>query len=66
MLVKIDYHSCIGCMRCYDLCPMDVLVWDEEVNMPRIAYDEECSNCGVCWIECPKRAIDITSPVSWW
>jgi len=31
---------------------------------PLVAYEEECAHCGVCFMDCPKRAIDITYPVS--
>ena len=62
----IDYKSCNGCSLCYDICPTDVIAWDKEKAMPEIAYEEECWHCGICWMECPKRAIDITYPVSFW
>jgi adenylylsulfate reductase subunit B len=66
MTAKIDYQRCIGCKKCYDLCPMDVITWDEEINMPKVTYEEECWHCGICWMECPMRAIEITYPVSFW
>lgn len=64
MLIKIDYGRCIGCKKCYDVCPMDVFTWDDEMNLPRVAYEEECWICGVCWQDCPKRAIDLVYPAS--
>jgi len=64
MYVKIDYHRCIGCGTCYDRCPQDVFTWDEDLNMPGVTYIEECWFCGCCWMDCPKRAIDITYPAS--
>jgi len=45
---------------------MDVFTWDEEMNMPVVAHEEECWFCGVCWFECPKRAIDIIYPAAFW
>ena len=66
MAAKIEYKDCIGCKTCYDICPQDVIAWDEELNMPVVAYEEECWHCGICWMECPKRAIDIIYPVSFW
>ena len=63
---KIDYHCCSGCKRCYNLCPVDVFAWNDEKGMPIVAYEEDCWHCGVCWMECPKRAIDITFPVAFW
>jgi adenylylsulfate reductase subunit B len=64
--IRIDYRRCNSCRKCYDLCPMDIFIMDEEIKMPRVAYEEECAFCGVCWMECPKRAIDIVYPPSMW
>ncbi len=64
MPVKIDYGRCNSCRKCYNQCPMDVFVWDEELEMPRVAYEEECWHCGICFMDCPKRAIDIIYPMS--
>ncbi|MBP1608814.1 MAG: 4Fe-4S ferredoxin iron-sulfur binding domain protein [Acidobacteria bacterium] len=66
MTIKIDYRRCIGCKKCYDICPQDVFVLDEQTEMPKFEYEEECWFCGICWMECPKRAIDITLPPSLW
>lgn len=66
MPAKIDLKKCIGCKKCYDLCPLDVFTIDETTNMPVATYNEECWHCGICWMECPKRAIDITYPASFW
>ena len=66
MPVHIDYRRCIGCKKCYDLCPLDVYIMDEVTDMPVVAYEEECWHCGICWMECLKRAIDITYPASLW
>ena len=65
-VVKINYKKCIGCKKCYELCPMDVYKWDEEKDMPIVAYEDECWFCGCCWMECPKRAIDFNFPASFW
>jgi NAD-dependent dihydropyrimidine dehydrogenase PreA subunit len=37
MPAKIDYKHCIGCQKCYDICPIDVFTWDEEIDMPKVA-----------------------------
>lgn len=66
MPAKIDYTRCNGCKKCYDLCPIDVFTWDEENKRPVVAYEEECWHCGICWEDCPKRAIDVTYPASLW
>jgi len=63
---KIEYKKCTTCKKCYDLCPMDVFTWNEEKDIPEVTYEEECWHCGICWMECPKRAIDILYPASFW
>lgn len=65
-VIKIDYKRCTGCGLCYDRCPMDVITWDEKRDMPQVTYPEDCWFCGVCWLECPERAIDIIYPVCFW
>ena len=66
MSAKIDYKKCIGCKKCYDLCPEDIFTISEETGLPVVSYPEECWFCGVCWMECPKRAIDVRLPASLW
>lgn len=67
MPVYIDVEKCTGCKLCYDICPMDVICWDEKKDLPfmGIHYDE-CQHCGDCYTDCPQRCIDITYPVSLW
>jgi len=60
--IKIDYKFCNGCGRCYDLCPMDVLGWDDDEGLPMVAYHAECWHCGTCELECPEEAITIATP----
>ncbi len=66
--ITIDYKKCIGCRKCYDLCPQDVFVIDEKTGLPMVKPEREgeCWFCGICWMECPKRAIDIRLPPSLW
>lgn len=64
--IKIDYHKCTGCKRCYEICPEDIFIWDEETKMPRVARQDECWLCGICFMDCPKRAIDLIYPPSFW
>ena len=58
---KIDYSLCIGCGRCVDHCPMDVLRMDEETGKPYIAYGRDCQSCFLCEHDCPvKGAVSVT------
>lgn len=66
MPAKIDYEKCTGCKKCYDLCPLDCFVWNKETKRPEMAYEDECWHCGICWMDCPKRAIEIIYPASIW
>jgi len=66
MAMKIDYHACTGCKACYTHCPGDVLSWDETLDIPRVAYADECWHCGVCKLECPANAIEFTLPPECW
>ncbi len=49
---KIDYEHCNKCGTCYQHCPMDVFGWDEEKQMPTVAYAAECSFCCFCETMC--------------
>ncbi len=56
----IDYDICQGCRICVDICPTDVLRWDDENLIPEIVYLEDCQLCDLCVIECPDDAITVT------
>jgi len=62
MLLKIDYGKCKACGTCYDDCPMDVIGWDNEKEIPVTRYPDECCYCGNCELYCPVEAIEIMMP----
>ena len=37
MPTKVDDNQCIGCKKCYNLCPLDVFTWQEEIKKPIFA-----------------------------
>lgn len=52
----VDLDACIGCMKCYMVCPDGVIFKkDKKVD---IDYDY-CKGCGICAHECPKDAINM-------
>jgi adenylylsulfate reductase, subunit B len=55
MSIKIDEGSCIGCGRCSDICPGNLLVVDN--NLARIREPQACWGCTACVKECPVNAI---------
>lgn len=67
-LVKLDQQTCIGCGRCYKVCPRDVFDLvereadddshdDDEDNamVMSIANALDCIGCGSCSRVCPKQ-----------
>ncbi|MBC8316292.1 MAG: ferredoxin family protein [Desulfobulbaceae bacterium] len=59
-ITKIDLMLCQGCKTCYEICPMDVIRWNDEELKPVIIYPEDCQLCELCVIECPEDAIIVT------
>lgn len=53
--VKINYAKCIGCRTCYEICPADVFLFEENSKMLTVAYPEECWFCGACIYDCPSE-----------
>lgn len=60
---SIDFKSCNGCGKCYDICPMDVYGWDEKKNVPKVDYPEECRACLYCEFNCANKAVDVKFPM---
>jgi Nif-specific ferredoxin III len=67
--VAIDPKKCIGCGRCYKVCPRNVLDLvergeddinededydDDEMMVMTIANGGDCIGCGSCGRVCPK------------
>ncbi|MCK9282681.1 MAG: ferredoxin III, nif-specific [Rhodocyclaceae bacterium] len=65
----LDPKKCIGCGRCYKVCPREVLDlvertedmecdddFDDDDNMMvmTVAHAEDCIGCGSCGRVCPK------------
>ena len=62
--IRIDFDKCLGskCKLCYDMCPMDILDWDEEADRPFVLYPEECCYSGNCSRNCPAKCFRIELP----
>jgi pyruvate ferredoxin oxidoreductase delta subunit len=53
---ELDKEKCIGCRRCYILCPevaIDMVDGKADINY------QFCKGCGICVEECPVKAIDF-------
>ena len=66
MTAEFDRERCTGCRRCYELCPLDVIAWDEEEGGPFVKYPDECQLCFICQVECPEGAVRVRVPLAFW
>ena len=69
-VVALDQKKCIGCGRCFKICPRDVLDLversedmeladdddddDDNASVMSIADAGDCIGCGACGRTCPK------------
>jgi NAD-dependent dihydropyrimidine dehydrogenase PreA subunit len=59
LVAAIDFPVCNGCEECVNLCPADVLYFDENSKKPYIAFPEDCLDCYTCALFCPLECIKI-------
>jgi len=55
--IELDTDACIGCGRCVEICPVNVLAMKEE--KPVVVNDAACTLCGICADQCPTKALKI-------
>jgi NAD-dependent dihydropyrimidine dehydrogenase PreA subunit len=56
----IDLKRCSRCRHCVEICPQDVLRFDEQEKRVHIQYLRDCQSCFLCEMECPEQAIHVT------
>jgi len=56
-LAVIREAECIGCTKCIQACPLDVIIGAAQQMHTIIAQD--CTGCGLCVPVCPVDCIDI-------
>lgn len=55
---KVDKEKCVSCLTCVRVCPLGIPATSK---MGEITIDPfACQACGMCVLECPVRAIDIS------
>lgn len=55
---RIDREKCVSCLTCVRICPLGVPTTSK---MGEIAIDPfACQACGMCALECPVQAINIS------
>ncbi len=56
MSIKIDVNKCVGCNKCIEICPGN-LIYKNEINKAFIKYEKDCWGCTACLKECKFKAI---------
>ncbi|MGN0662079.1 MAG: ferredoxin family protein [Faecalibacterium sp.] len=56
MSIRIEPAMCIGCGRCADVCPGNLLRLDEAPKAVML-HPQDCWGCTACLKECPTGAL---------
>lgn len=56
MSIEIVKDKCVGCNKCIDVCPGNLIYKDQDRKM-FIKYPKECWGCTACLKECKFGAI---------
>lgn len=59
--LELDQGKCVGCGRCFEVCPHQVFVIEE--RRARIVDRDACMECGACAMNCPVEAITVDAGV---
>ena len=58
--VIVDRDKCIGCGKCYNVCPKAGKIFKKDKNGKYYAYDTKfCFKCYACTGRCPVNAIIV-------
>lgn len=56
MSITINKELCVGCKKCVEVCPGNLIKVDE-LNKAYIKYPKDCWGCTSCLKECYQEAI---------
>lgn len=57
MAVKVIEEKCKGCRSCVEICPGDLMAFDETKKKAYLRSERDCWDCMSCVKECPSGAI---------
>jgi electron transport complex protein RnfB len=57
MVATLSDHICIGCIKCYKVCPTDAVVG--AVKQIHAVLREACTGCGKCVEVCPTESMHL-------
>jgi ferredoxin len=55
----VDGDACTACGTCVDVCFVNAIGWNDDLDQPRMAYPDDCQVCCVCERACPESALEI-------
>ena len=56
--IEVDESKCIGCGKCYEICPKAHKIW-KITSVAHILDLRYCHVCTLCAMECPAQCIKI-------
>lgn len=56
--IEIDLKKCTGCGECVEVCPMEILILND--NKAKPTDKENCIGCEGCVAVCEQNAITVT------
>jgi NAD-dependent dihydropyrimidine dehydrogenase PreA subunit len=59
--LALEAKKCVGCGRCVEVCPRDVLAQPDGKAV--LAHKDQCIECGACARNCPAAAIAVSPGV---
>ncbi len=59
-VIRYDIDACVGCRRCFEVCPQDVFRFNKAEKKSVIAYPESCISCGQCFVNCVGHSLALT------
>lgn len=59
-IVEVKEEICIGCTRCFKVCPTDAIMG--AAQQIHVVFREACTACGKCVDACPTEAL-VLQPV---
>jgi NAD-dependent dihydropyrimidine dehydrogenase PreA subunit len=59
--LELDEEACVGCGRCAEVCPHQVVTLHE--RKARVEDLDACMECGACATNCPTGAIRVDAGV---
>lgn len=60
MSITVNSDKCLGCEKCVEICPGNLLVLDKDKAC--IRHPQDCWDCMACVKVCPEQALETKLP----